>query len=97
MRLYLINPSNPLVSSEKRILVVDDIIQEMVSCNRSFYSLPRILRRVWSSLWHRRQPLISLVGNLSYRSNIRVDCQAYANVNGAIPFDTYRTQPTIYA
>jgi len=59
-------------------LSLDDIIHEMTSCNRSFYSWPRILRRVWSSLWHRRQPLISLVGNLSYRSNIRVDARAYA-------------------
>jgi radical SAM superfamily enzyme YgiQ (UPF0313 family) len=66
------------VAQYKR-LSLDDIIQEMVSCNRSFYSLPRILRRVWSSLWQRRQPLISLVGNLSYRNNIRVDCEAYAN------------------
>src|SRR5512136_395118 len=60
-------------------LSLDDIIQEMVSCNRSFYSLPRILRRVWSNVWHRRQPVVSLVGNLSYRSNIRLDGEAYAN------------------
>lgn len=60
-------------------LSLDDIIQEMESCNRSFYSLPRLLRRVASNVWHRRQPLISLVGNLSYRSNIRVDALAYAN------------------
>jgi radical SAM superfamily enzyme YgiQ (UPF0313 family) len=60
-------------------LSLDDIIQEMISCGRNFYSLPRILRRVWSNFWQRRQPLISLVGNLSYRSNIRVDCQAYAD------------------
>ena len=51
----------------------------MISCNRNFYSMPRILRRVCSNLWQRRKPLISLVGNLSYRSNIRVDCKAYAD------------------
>ncbi|HUT34897.1 MAG TPA: radical SAM protein [Planctomycetota bacterium] len=56
-----------------------DIIEEMLSCGRNFYSLPRILRRVWDSVWRRRQPLISLVGNLSYRSNIRVDGNAYAD------------------
>ena len=66
------------VAQYKR-LSLDDIIQEMMSCNRSFYSLPRILRRVWSCVWQRRQPLISLVGSLSYRSNIRVDGEAYAN------------------
>jgi len=55
----------------------DDIIQERLNCNRSFYSIPRILGRVSSSLWHRRQPLISLVANMSYRSNINVDCRTY--------------------
>jgi radical SAM superfamily enzyme YgiQ (UPF0313 family) len=62
-----------------RHLTVEAIIEEMMACNRSFYSLPRILRRVWSSLWRRRKPLISLVANLSYRSNIRVDRKAYAD------------------
>ena len=63
-------------------LSLDGIIQEMMSCNRTFYSLPRILRRVWSNLWHRRQPLISLVGNLSYRNNIRADAKTYADFKG---------------
>ena len=58
-------------------LSLDDIIHEMTSCSREFYSMPRILSRAWSSLWGRRRPLISLVANLSYRSNIRVDCEAY--------------------
>lgn len=60
-------------------LSMDEIIEEMISCNRSFYSIPRILRRACSSLWHRRKPLISLVGSLSYRTNIRVDCRSYAD------------------
>jgi len=60
-------------------LSLDDIIHEMISCSREFYSMPRILRRVCRNLWGRRKPLISLVGNLSYRSNIRVDCEAYAD------------------
>jgi radical SAM superfamily enzyme YgiQ (UPF0313 family) len=54
---------------------LDGIIQEMISCDQNFYSMPRILRRVCSNLWHRREPLISLVGNLSYRGNIRVGLQ----------------------
>ncbi|MBM4041944.1 MAG: B12-binding domain-containing radical SAM protein [Planctomycetes bacterium] len=62
-----------------RHLSMDAIIEEMMACDRRFYSLPRILGRVWSSLWRRRKPLISLVANLSYRSNIRVDDQAYAD------------------
>ena len=42
-------------------------------------TMPRILRRVWGSLWGRRQPLISLVGNLSYRNNLRLNRKAYAD------------------
>ena len=57
----------------------EDIIQEMISCNRRFYSLPRILRRVWSSFREGSHPLLSLVGNLSYRNNSRVDCRTYAD------------------
>ena len=58
-------------------LSLDGIIKEMISCDREFYSMPRILRRVWSSLWQRRRPLISLVGNLSYRNNLRLNLKTY--------------------
>lgn len=57
----------------------DGILQEMIACNRNFYSLPRLLWRVWGSLWQRCNPLVSLVGNLSYRHNSRVDCRTYAD------------------
>jgi radical SAM superfamily enzyme YgiQ (UPF0313 family) len=60
-------------------LSLDDIIQEMISCNQNFYSLPRILRRIWGCLWQRRMPLINLISNLSYRNNFRLDCKAYAD------------------
>ena len=60
-------------------LSMDGIIDEMISCDRDFYSMPRILRRVWSSLWQRRNPLISLVGNFSYRNNLRLNRGAYAD------------------
>ena len=56
----------------------DAAILEMVSCDRHFYSISRVLRRLWSSVRGRRQPLISLVGNLSYRSNLRLSRKAYA-------------------
>ncbi len=49
-----------------------------MSCNRRFYSLPRIVGRVWTALRQRRHPLISFVGNLSYRNNSRADCRTYA-------------------
>jgi len=60
-------------------LSLDSIIEEMISCERDFYSMPHILRRVLGNLWHRRQPLISLVGNLSYRSNLKLNGKAYAD------------------
>ena len=59
-------------------LSLDGIRDEMLSCDRTFYSMPRILRRVWGNLWGRRQPLISLVGNLSYRNNFQLSYKAYA-------------------
>jgi radical SAM superfamily enzyme YgiQ (UPF0313 family) len=60
-------------------LSLDDIIQEMASCNQDFYSMPRILQRLCANLWQRREPLISLVGSLSFRSNNRLACHAYAD------------------
>jgi radical SAM superfamily enzyme YgiQ (UPF0313 family) len=60
-------------------LTTDGVIQEMTACNQDFYSLPRIARRVCGAFWQRRKPLISLVGNLSYRGNIRVGGRAYAD------------------
>jgi radical SAM superfamily enzyme YgiQ (UPF0313 family) len=65
--------------AQYRNLSLDDSIQEMISCNREFYSLSRLMRRLCSNVWQRRAPLISLVGNLSYRSNIRVACKSYAD------------------
>jgi len=58
-----------------------DILREMESCNRCFYSLSRILRRVWGNFWRRRKPIIALVSNLSVRKNIRLDREAYRELN----------------
>jgi len=60
-------------------LTLEGIIQEMIACNRKFYYLPRLLWRVWGSVWQRRKPLVSLVGNLSYRHNSRADRGIYAD------------------
>ena len=60
-------------------LSLEGIIGEMISCDRDFYSMRRILRRAWSNLWQRRKPLISLVGNFSYRNNLRLNRKAYAD------------------
>lgn len=47
----------------------NQIIDEMSSCNRKFYSLKGILGRVVRNLWKRQHPILTLVGNLSYRNN----------------------------
>jgi radical SAM superfamily enzyme YgiQ (UPF0313 family) len=57
---------------------LDGVVQEMDSCARDFYSWPRILRRVGANLRQRRSPLISLVGNLSYRRNSRIERETFA-------------------
>jgi radical SAM superfamily enzyme YgiQ (UPF0313 family) len=65
-------------------LSLEGIIGEMISCDRDFYSMQRILRRVWSSLWQRRKPLINLVGNFSYRNNLRLNRKAYADLKSYV-------------
>ncbi|MBN2035635.1 MAG: B12-binding domain-containing radical SAM protein [Chitinispirillaceae bacterium] len=65
-------------------LSLDGIIQEMISCDREFYSLPRILSRVWRNVRQRREPLISLVGNLSYRRNLQLNFAAYADFKTSV-------------
>jgi radical SAM superfamily enzyme YgiQ (UPF0313 family) len=56
----------------------DQAVDEMLACDRHFYSLPRILGRVWKNAWHRRQALISLFGSLSYRRNVELNRKACA-------------------
>jgi radical SAM superfamily enzyme YgiQ (UPF0313 family) len=60
-------------------LSLDGIIGEMISCDREFYSMQHILGRVWSSLWRRSKPLISLAGNFSYRNNLRLNLKVFAD------------------
>ena len=61
-----------------RQLSMEASIDEVDTCNRDFYSVPRIMRRVGLDLWGRRQPLRSLVSNLAYRSNARLGFEVHA-------------------
>jgi radical SAM superfamily enzyme YgiQ (UPF0313 family) len=61
-------------------LSLDGAVAEMLTCDRRFYSPGRILRRVLGNVWRRRQPLITLVGNLSYRTNLRLGHAHYADL-----------------
>ena len=60
-------------------LSLESIIDEMFSCDSDFYSISRILRRMCSNLWQRREPLINLVSNLSYRYNLHLNRKVYAD------------------
>ena len=53
----------------------------MNSCDRPFYSLWGILRRVADSFLRRRQPIRSLLSNLSYRNNARLTQKSYAELD----------------
>ncbi|MGB2987470.1 MAG: radical SAM protein [Phycisphaerae bacterium] len=67
-----------------------EIVREMEACDGTFYSVRPILRRVWRSVRHWRGPLIALVANLSYRSNInlsRAGCSAFMASHGLLQED----------
>ena len=68
-----------------------DIVEEMDSCDRSFYSLGRILRRVAYGFLRRRQPIVSLVTNLSYRNNARLARKSHGELVTLRPSSTNRT------
>lgn len=58
-----------------------DIMEEMNSCDRRFYSLGRILRRVVGSFLSRRHPIVSLVSNMSYRNNASLSRSSYRQLS----------------
>jgi radical SAM superfamily enzyme YgiQ (UPF0313 family) len=59
-------------------LSLDESLEEMMRCNGRFYSLRNITRRIWRNLWRWRAPFTTVVANLSFRSNLRLDNKAYA-------------------
>ncbi len=59
-------------------LSLDECIEEMIRCNGQFYSLRKIAGRIWRNLWRWRRPFVTVVANFSYRSNLGLDCKAYA-------------------
>lgn len=70
--------------AEYRHLSWDDLVAENDECARSFYSLPRILRRAFGSLWHTRKPVnlvANLVSNFSYRNNELINRQQRKEVD----------------
>lgn len=53
------------------------IVKEMASCDRRFYSLWWIIRRLAGNFLLGRRPILSLVTNLSYRNNVRLVRKSY--------------------
>lgn len=80
-----------------RSLSSEAVIQEMVDCNRSFYSLAGVMRRVWRSCWQRREPIINLVANLSTRNNSQVEWKAYADFQKEFPSASHHLAPDRWA
>lgn len=61
-----------------------DMLEERNSCKRHYYSCPRIMRRVFSSLWRTRK-LITVLGvlvaNLSLRGSLRFSLEKYQELD----------------
>ncbi len=57
-----------------------EIIDEMIACERRFFSLGRIFRRSIRGLLRWRRPMLSLVSNLSYRKNARLTHEMYRSM-----------------
>jgi radical SAM superfamily enzyme YgiQ (UPF0313 family) len=57
-----------------------EIMDEMATCNRQFYSRRQILWRLIKNVLRRRKPLVAMASNLSYRSNGRTTEKLYAKM-----------------
>jgi len=58
-----------------------DIIDEMCTCERRFYSRRQSFRRVARSFLRWRSPIVSLVSNLSFRNNALLTHKDYEKLN----------------
>ncbi|MHC4662049.1 MAG: B12-binding domain-containing radical SAM protein [Planctomycetota bacterium] len=62
-----------------RNLSTTEILAEMEACNRMFYSLPRMTRRLGGNFLLMRRPFVAALSNLSYKFNLRLDHTIYRN------------------
>jgi radical SAM superfamily enzyme YgiQ (UPF0313 family) len=53
-----------------------ELLSERETCTRAFYAYPRIVRRVFGNLWPMRKPIKTLVSNLLYRGELRLESEA---------------------
>jgi radical SAM superfamily enzyme YgiQ (UPF0313 family) len=60
-------------------LTWSDMLREKDTCYRNFYSYPHILKRASNSLWHRRNPFVTLATNMVFRINtLKFDRKTYS-------------------
>ena len=57
------------------------MLEEMKSCERRFYSLWQVFRRVADNFLKQRRPILSLVSNLSFRKNTRLTHKIYRQMD----------------
>ncbi len=60
-------------------LSLEEIIDEMVSCDSAFYSIPGIIVRTCRNFILNREIMMSLISNLSYRRNLQLNRKSYAD------------------
>lgn len=68
------------------------LMREMDCCDRRFYSLWQVFRRVAGNLLRVRRPIVTLVTNLSYRNNTILAQRNYARID-ALRGDASRAGP----
>jgi radical SAM superfamily enzyme YgiQ (UPF0313 family) len=54
-------------------LTMTEASREMIACSKRFYTIPRLLGRLWRHLRRGQSAVIGLAGGLSYWKNIRLD------------------------
>ena len=54
-------------------LTPDEAIVEMNLCSKRFYTLPKMLRRLWHNMRHGQSLVIGLAGGYSYWKNIQIE------------------------
>jgi radical SAM superfamily enzyme YgiQ (UPF0313 family) len=74
-------------------LSLEQIIDEMVSCDHAFYSIPSIIGRICRNIIQHRELKISLISNLSYRRNLQLNRKVYADFVSMIKGISEKSEP----
>jgi radical SAM superfamily enzyme YgiQ (UPF0313 family) len=75
-------------------LSLEEIIDEMVSCDRSFYSILGIIGRICRNFIQHGELMVSLISNLSYRRNLQLNRKAYADFVSMMKGASVKAEPS---